>query len=96
MSNQNDLEIIVSQSSGYANAADAVGEKAKEAFDSLGTLLSDAIAPLRRKLAETVESADEVEIKLDLALKGGGKWVVVSMEGTATVSVKLVWKKKIA
>lgn len=93
MSSQNGLEIVVSQESAFADASGSVGEKAKEAFDSLGTLLSDAVAPLRQKLAETAASADEIEIKLDLALKAGGKWVVVSMEGTATVSVKLVWKK---
>jgi hypothetical protein len=96
MSGQNDLEIVVSQAAGFSDASGSIGEKAKEAFDSLGTLLSEAVAPLRQKLAETAASADEIELKLDLALKAGGKWVVVSMEGTATVSVKLVWKKKAA
>jgi hypothetical protein len=94
MSNQDSLEISVSQDAGFADGAGAVGAKAKEAFEDLGVLLSDAIAPLRQKLAETSASADEVELKLDLALKTGGKWVVVSMEGSATVSLKLVWKKK--
>lgn len=94
MSSQSDLEIVVSQEAGFADASGSIGEKAREAFDSLGSLLSDAIAPLRQKLAETAASADEIELKLDLALKAGGKWVVVSMEGAATVSVKLVWKKK--
>jgi hypothetical protein len=91
---QTELEISVSEQAGYLSTAGALGEKAKEAFDSLGNLLSDAIEPLRNKLIETAASADEVEIKLDLALKAGGKWVVLSMEGGATVSVKLVWKKK--
>jgi hypothetical protein len=94
MNSQHDLEIEVSQTAGFSDASSSVGEKAKEAFDSLGTLLSDAIAPLRQKLAETAGSADEIELKLDLALKAGGKWVVISMEGSATVSVKLVWKKR--
>lgn len=94
MAMQTDLEISISERAGFADAAGTVGEKAKEAFDSLGNLLSEAIAPLRQKLMATVESADEVEIKLDLAMKAGGKWVVMSMEGGATVSVKLVWKKK--
>jgi Trypsin-co-occurring domain 1 len=89
-----DLEISVSQHAGFADASGAIGEKAKDAFDSLGSLLSEAIEPFRRKLADTAASADEIELKLDLALKGGGKWIVVSMEGSATVSVKLVWKKK--
>lgn len=93
MTEQNSLEISTFQQAGVADAVGSVGEKAKEAFDTLGTLLSDAIAPLRHKLAETAASADEVEIRLDLALKAGGKWVIVSMEGSATVSVKLVWKK---
>ncbi|MEK8034868.1 CU044_2847 family protein [Ideonella sp. DXS29W] len=93
MSSQSDLEIAVSHAAGFSDASSPVGEKAKEAFESLGSLLSEAVAPLRQKLAETAESADEIELKLDLALKAGGKWVVISMEGTATVSVKLVWKK---
>jgi hypothetical protein len=93
MSNQPFLEITVSQNAGYSDAAGTLKENAKEAFDTLGTLLTEAIIPFRKKLAETAESADEIELKLDLALKGGGNWVVVSMEGGATVSVKLVWKK---
>lgn len=91
---QTELEISISEQAGFSDAVGAIGEKAKEAFDSLGNLLSDAVAPLRQKLIDTASSADEVEIKLDLALKAGGKWVVLSMEGGATVSVKLVWKKK--
>lgn len=94
MSTQAELEISVSEHAGFSDASGVMGEKAKEAFDSLGNLLSDAIAPLRQKLIATTASADEVEIKLDLALKAGGKWVVLSMEGGATVSVKLVWRKK--
>jgi len=91
---QPSLEIVVTQQAGFADAADAVGERAKDALDALGSLLSEAIEPFRRKLTDIVASADEIELKLDLALKGGGKWVVVSMEGAATVSVKLVWKRK--
>lgn len=94
MSDQKSLEISVSQSAGFANAADSIGENAKNAFDSLGSLLTEAIEPFRKKLTESMSSADEIELKLDLALKGGGKWVVVSMEGTATVSVKLLWKRQ--
>lgn len=96
MPTQSDLEISVSQQAGFADASGSIGERAKDAFDVLGTLLSDAIAPLRQKLTETAASADEVELKLDLALKAGGKWVIMSMEGGATVSVKLVWKKRLA
>ena len=60
MSTQSHLEIAVSQGAGFADASGSIGEKAKEAFDSLGTLLSEAIAPLRQKLAETAASADEM------------------------------------
>jgi hypothetical protein len=94
MSEHASLEISVTQQAGYADAGGSVGVKAKDAFDALGSLLSDAIEPFRKKLTETVASADEIELKLDLALKGGGKWIVVSMEGAATVSVKLVWKRQ--
>lgn len=88
------LEISLSPQAGFSDAGETVGAKAKEAFDALGTLLTDAIEPFRKKIAAATASADEIEVKLDLALKGSGKWVVVSVEGGATVSVKLVWKKK--
>jgi hypothetical protein len=93
MSGQTSLEIMTTDQAGYASAAGTVGEKAKEAFEALGSLLCEAIGPFKEKLVETTTSADEIEVKLDLALRGGGKWVVVSMEGAATVSVKLVWKR---
>lgn len=87
------LEIAVSANAGYSDTSDSVAERAKDAFDALGSMLSSAIEPFRSKLAESAASADEVELKLDLALKGSGKWIVVSMAAEATVSVKLLWKK---
>ncbi len=93
MSSESTLEIAISRRAGYSDAGDHIAEKAKDAFETLGALLSDAIGPFRESLAKAGASADEVELKLDLALKGSGKWVVVSVEGGATVSVKLVWKK---
>jgi len=89
-----DLEISVSSTAGFSSTDSDLAMKAKEAFEELGTLLSEAVAPLRQKLVDTANSADEVEVKLDLALKASGKWIVVSMEAGATVSAKLVWKKK--
>lgn len=94
MASTDSLEIYVSPQAGFSDAAGAAGAKAKDAFDALGSLLTDAIEPFRSKIAAATASADEIEVKLDLALKGAGKWVVVSVEGGATVSVKLVWKKK--
>jgi hypothetical protein len=91
---QDSLEISVTHDAGYADAGEVVGERAKDAFNALGDLLSDAIEPFKKKLAESAASADEIELKLELALKGAGKWVVVSVEGGATVSVKLLWKRK--
>lgn len=88
------LEILVSKEAGYADAGGTMSEKAKEAFDSLGALLTEAIEPFREKLNKTTAAADEIELKLDLALTVGSKWVVVSAEGGATVSVKLIWKQK--
>lgn len=93
-SQNSSLEIYVSKDPGFANAAENAVESAKDAFDALGTLLSEAIEPFRKKIATTTDSADEIEVKLDLALKGTGKWIVVSVEGGATVSVKLVWKNR--
>jgi hypothetical protein len=87
------LEIAVVPVSGFASATAGAGENAKQAFDTLGAVLADAIAPLREKLASGVAAADEIELETELALKAGGSWVVVSMEGTATVKVRLLWKK---
>jgi hypothetical protein len=94
MAEKKSLEISISESAGVSDATGVASEKAKDAFEALGSLLSEAVEPFRKQLTETVATADEVELKLDLALKGGGKWVVVSMEAAATVSVKLVWKRK--
>ena len=86
------LEIAISPTAGYSDTG-KLTQQARDAFDSLGSLLSDAIEPLRKKLAEAAASAAEIEVNLALALAGGGNWVVVSMEGSATVSIKLVWRK---
>jgi hypothetical protein len=94
MSDQPSLEIAFVEQAGYASATGAVSEKAKDAFDALGSLLSDSIEPLRRKLTEAVASADEIELKLELGLKAEGKWVVLTAGGSATVSLKIVWKHK--
>ncbi|PTR10225.1 hypothetical protein C8R32_102315 [Nitrosospira sp. Nsp5] len=93
MAEQHSLEIAFMQEAGFASAGELVGEQAKEALDSLGTLLRDAIAPLRQKLADSATSADEIELTLGVGLKAEGKWIIASMEGTSTITVKLVWKK---
>jgi hypothetical protein len=87
------LEIVVTPESGFSAAGTANTERAREAFDALGTLLVDTLEPFRNKISGAVASASEVELKIDLALKGEGKWVVVSLGASASVSVKLVWKK---
>ncbi len=43
MSEQPTLEIVVTQQAGFAGAADTVGESGKEAINTLGSLLSDAL-----------------------------------------------------
>lgn len=91
---QGSLEILISPESGFSATGGAYAAKANEAFDALGALLTDAIEPFRKRIAEATASADELELRLDLSLKGEGKWIVVSLGGTASVSVKLVWKKK--
>src|SRR5262245_51479662 len=87
------LEIVVSPGAGYAGAGESAAAKAKEAFSALGALLTDALEPFRAKVRAVAESADELEVRMDLALKGEGKWVVVSAGASASVSVRLVWKK---
>lgn len=94
MDTRRELQIEVSQAAGFADAEGPFGAGAKEAFETLGDVLADALAPLRQKLGDAAAAADQIEVKLDLGLKAGGKWVVVSMEGSATVSVKLVWNRK--
>ncbi len=92
--NDNSLEITVSPQAGFSDAAGGAAVRAKDALEALGSLLSEAIEPFRKKLASATASADEIEVALSLAAKGEAKWVVVSVEGGATVSVKLVWKKQ--
>jgi hypothetical protein len=94
MESRHELEIAVSQEAGLADASGGVGQRAKEALDELGNLLSEAIAPLRERLERAAATADEVEIRLSLALKANGNWVVISAGAAATVQVKLAWKKK--
>lgn len=89
-----ELEIAVTQEAGLADAGGALAQRARDALDDLGNLLSDAIAPLRQRLGEAAASADEVEIRLSFALKANGNWVVISAGAAATVQVKLAWKKK--
>jgi hypothetical protein len=93
MSDDHSLEISINPDAGYVESTDGIGAKAKDAFDTLGDLLSEAVEPLRRRLSDASIPADEIEIKLELALKAEGKWVIVSMGSSATVSVKMVWKK---
>jgi hypothetical protein len=87
------LEIQISSQAGYANLGQAVGN-AREAFETLGTMLSDSLEPFRKKVQAAAASADEMELKLQLALKGEGKWIVVSASAEASVSVKILWKRK--
>lgn len=83
------------ETSGLAGVGSAAGAAATEAFDVLGKLLSNAVAPLRRTLTEAADSADEVELSLSLGMNVGGNWVVASSTCSATISAKLLWKKKI-
>lgn len=90
---ENSLEIVITPGAGYSATGDATLTRAREAFNALGALLTDAIEPFRKKVSEAAASIDEVELRLELSLKGEGKWVVVSLGATATASVKLVWRK---
>ena len=67
--------------------------KAKAAFDSLASTLRDAILPMQQALSLSEHAPSEVEIRLELALKGETKWIVVSTGAQATIGVKLVWKR---
>lgn len=87
------LEIVISPDAGYAGNGEAALVKAREAFDALGTLLTEAVEPFRRKVRDVAESADELEIRLNLSLKGESKWVVVSVGASASVAVRLLWKR---
>jgi inner membrane protein involved in colicin E2 resistance len=94
MEKQSSLEIVISPEAGFATeTGGAPLADAKKAFDTLGTLLTDAIKPFLKNISTARESADEIELQLSLSLKGEGKWVVVSVGASTSVSVKLVWKK---
>lgn len=93
MAQEPTFKIVVAQQSGFSGALGGVTDNAKDAFDALGSMLSDAIGPFRKILNESLDSANEVELRLDLAFTGGGNWIVVSASGSATLSVKLVWKR---
>lgn len=67
---QGSLEILISPESGFSATGGAYAAKANEAFDALGALLTDAIEPFRKRIAEATASADELELRLDLSLKG--------------------------
>jgi hypothetical protein len=91
---QTELTILPVEVGGYSGAGGTSGGVANQAFELLGELLSKSVAPLRDKLITTADGADEVELSLSLAMTMEGKWVVVSTTGSATLSAKLVWKKK--
>ena len=88
-----ELEIQISPEAGFAAANGKNIATAREAFDTLGTVLTEAIAPFKQKFSSVLGAADEVELNLSLALKGEGKWVVVSLSAEATASIKVTWKK---
>lgn len=90
MSNSADgtLEIQISPTSGYAASGEKTVARAKQAFQTLGDLLEDAIQPFREK----VKNVDEMEIGMNISLKGESKWVIVSASAEASVHVKLTWK----
>lgn len=92
MAPEGTLDIAISPNAGFSDTGGIAAERAKDALDSLATLLSDALESFRKKVAAAAGSAAEIELSLALALKGSGKWIVVSIEGGATVSVKITWK----
>jgi hypothetical protein len=89
-----ELEIVVSAQSGYADASGAPLAKAKAALDSLGKNLADSLEPLRSRLTGFPSAPDELEISLALAFQGEAKWVVISLGSEATVGIKATWKRK--
>lgn len=88
-----DLQIVISRDAGFADAGGPLLAKAKEAFEALGKSLRDSLSPLKNQLKQAELAPDEIELSLELVLKGGSNWVVVSGSGEATVGVKLLWKR---
>lgn len=89
------LEIVISEAAGFAGVGDVASNSAKAALKALGSLVSEAVAPLREQLSGSELAADEIEISLSLACQAGGKWVVVETTAQATIGLKLVWKKAV-
>jgi hypothetical protein len=88
------LEVVVTQAAEYANAGQALTVKAEESLQQLGALVAKAAAPMGQAIFKDEAAPNEVEVTLQLALKGESKWLVVTAVGEAAVTIKLSWVKK--
>lgn len=69
-------------------------ENATQALENLGSALSTAADNFWDALARSSVLPNEVELALEFAFDGKGKWLVVEAGASAKASVKLKWIRK--
>ena len=82
--------ILIAPASAFAGGP-AVLEDAVEALQDLGKALSSASQKFWSALALSGAAPDEIELGLEFAFDGKGKWLVVEAGASAKASVKLKW-----
>jgi hypothetical protein len=87
------VPVSVEDSDYAANDGRAMA-RTQQALENLGEALQQTLAPLKDKLMNAANSADQVELELSLAFTGKTNWAIVSLDAAASVKVKLTWKKK--
>lgn len=87
------LEIVITPTAGFADAGKEQLRSAKSSFDGLGQMIKESILPMYPQIRDSSNAPSEMEVRLELKLKGEAKWVVVSASGEATTAVRLVWKR---
>ena len=85
------LEIEAVPGPSYAPTNELPVAQAKEALEGLGKALAESVPPLLQQLSRA-KAADEIELELGVSLKAEKKWVVVSAEAGATITLRLLWK----
>lgn len=82
--------ILIAPASAFAGGP-AILENAVDALQDLGKALSSASQKFWTALASSGVAPTEIELGLEFAFDGKGKWLVVEAGASAKASVKLKW-----
>ena len=91
--NYSSLEILIEpETSAFSGSSgpEKVLRNAKESFEQLGIVLSEAARDFKKSVEEV--GPDELQLGLNLYLEAEGKWLVVAGKAGATASVTLTWR----